>query len=259
MDGSFGMNAKSHEWGDSMASSLSEFLFCAQEFLSSLTGTVRKKDGSLRFRPLTISEDESKAIAQQLKRFLAIACQLPLVWDQIQFRASFVNLESSTVVTKSDGNGKTSRYTAYTCDLSSSRPEDLLDDDCDGCRLLLEVVGMTGAELSRQYRRQSAATILNSIYTAVANLVPWAEQNLSVNSDPTALPAAPSPANKKRGRKPKFIDPDEEEIRQTYLNVGTIKGTIESMKLKKMGSVSALKRVERIVNRDRQRRSRAKN
>jgi hypothetical protein len=60
-----------------------------------------------------------------------------------------------------------------------------------------------------------------------------------------------------RRRRPKFVDPDEEDIRQKYKQVGTIKGTVEAMKLQSIGRITAHKRVDLIVTRDRQTKSRA--
>lgn len=64
---------------------------------------------------------------------------------------------------------------------------------------------------------------------------------------------------KKRGPKPKFVDPDEEAILREYKCLRKKKAVVEKLKLQPKGRVSALKRVERIVGRDRQRKSRRQN
>lgn len=61
-----------------------------------------------------------------------------------------------------------------------------------------------------------------------------------------------------RGRKPKFVDPDAEEILRTYKRVGNQKATVEALKLQAKNGIPALKRVKLVVDRDRTRRSRQK-
>ena len=70
----------------------------------------------------------------------------------------------------------------------------------------------------------------------------------------------PQPAADKntRGRKPKLVDPQEDDIRQKYNQVRTIKGTIEALALKSLRRVTAHTRVQRIVNADKRAKSRAK-
>ena len=69
-------------------------------------------------------------------------------------------------------------------------------------------------------------------------------------------PSGKSP--KKPGRKLKQTDPMESQIREVYAEIRNVKATVERLKLTSLGKLTAMKRVERIVTRDRKAVSRGK-
>ena len=223
--------------------------------LAALKASVRNESGKKHFCPPVIGGDDIKEIAEQLRRFVALARKVPTLWSEINRRASFektARKELSLAVPPSQKKTKkASKHASPSAPtvvalnystLAGNLPADLLEEDCYGCCWLRDSEGKSLKQLASVYGRQAAFGMLESIYVALGHLRPWMEQSVK--------------GAKKPGRPPKFVDPKEAAIRHAYASTGRIKATVEKLTLGTLNKLSAAKRVQRIVNKDKRAKSR---
>ena len=109
---------------------------------------------------------------------------------------------------------------------------------------------MNGASLSFQ-SWEGDPSGLDVAEDRALSLIEWLRES---NATP-----AEKPSRAKRGRPRMNFDPDADAILRAYSETGNIKDTISKLKLESLNRVTPHKRVQRIVNADKQAKSRAKN